>query len=432
MKIAQVYPHSTISLPEVQISDALAIVNYEIATRLARTHSVFVYPRRGAGQRSLEYHEGAIWCRVPVGIDRMLSTLKVLDTLGLTPARRPFRSTALYYAAYARRVARDVRARQCEIVHIHSIASFLPVMRRINPDAQLVLHMHDHSLSDFDTRRARSLLDKATLVLACSEYVAEGIRRAFPECAERCFALHNGIDRRFLRIRSTPQVSQGVLFVGRLSPEKGVHVLLEAFAGIAADFPDAKLRLVGAPDIAPRQFVDPLGRDPLLVRLGPYYVFPTSYPDSLHRQAASLHSRIIFEGRVPNCSVESQYARAGVFVFPSVWHEPFGIPIIEAMAAGLPVIATRGGAISEIVIDGETGVLVDRGDVRQLAAALATLLANPEMRARMGMAGRQRVARLFTWDRVVERLTAHYERACVPAPSLVGEKTGRRPLTLPH
>jgi glycosyltransferase involved in cell wall biosynthesis len=432
VRIAQVYPHSTISLPDVQVCDALAIVNYEIARRLARNHSVFVYPRRGAGQRPVECHEGATWCRMPVGVDRMLSGLKVLDTLRLTPLRRPYRSSALYYAAYARRVARDVRARQCEIIHIHSIANFLPVMSRINPSARLVLHMHDHSLADFETRRSRSLLERATLVLACSEYVAEGIRRAFPECAERCVALHNGVDQRFLGIHSDPQVSESVLFVGRLSPEKGVHVLLEAFAGLASRFPAATLRLVGPADIAPRQFVDPLGRDPLLVRLGPYYVFPTSYQDCLHRHAAMLRSRIVFEGCIPNCSVQSQYARAGVFVFPSVWHEPFGIPMIEAMAAGLPVVATRGGAISEIVIDGETGLLVDRGDVRQLAVAISTLLANPGMRARMGSAGRERVARLFTWDRIVDRLTAHYDRACVPVPWTMGEKPGRSPLTLPH
>jgi glycosyltransferase involved in cell wall biosynthesis len=432
VRIAQVYPHSTISLPDVQVCDALAIVNYEIARRLARNHSVFVYPRRGAGQTPVEHHEGATWCRMPVGVDRMLSSLKILDTLGLTPVRHPYRSTPLYYAAYARRVACDARARQCDIIHIHSIANFLPVMERINPGAKLVLHMHDHSLADFDTRRALSLLNRATLVLACSEYVANGIRRAFPECADRCFALHNGVDQRFLRIHSEPQLSQSVLFVGRLSPEKGVHVLLEAFADVAANFPRATLRLVGPADIAPRQFVDPFGRDPLLARLGPYYVFPTSYSDNLHRQAAQQRGRVVFEGCIPNCSVQPHYARAGVFVFPSVWHEPFGIPMIEAMAAGLPVIATRGGAISEIVIDGETGLLVDRGDVRQLAAAIAALLASPQMRARLGSAGRERVKRLFTWDRVVERLTAHYDRVCVSVPSMASDKTGRRQLTLPH
>jgi glycosyltransferase involved in cell wall biosynthesis len=221
-----------------------------------------------------------------------------------------------------------------------------------------------------------------------------------------------------------------VLFIGRLSPEKGVHLLLEAFAGIAADFPAATVSLVGSPDFAPRQFVDPLGRDPLLVRLGPFYAFPSIYTDYLQRQAGMLFPRVRFEGKIPNSSIESSYARAGVFVFPSVWHEPFGIPIIEAMAAGLPVVATRSGAIPEIVVDGQTGILVERGNVRQLGAAIAKLLSDPAMRARMGRAGRERVAQLFTWGRVVDRLSGLYERLCAPPP--VVQSTGRTPLALPH
>jgi glycosyltransferase involved in cell wall biosynthesis len=98
-------------------------------------------------------------------------------------------------------------------------------------------------------------------------------------------------------------------------------------------------------------------------------------------------------------------------VFPSVWHEPFGIPLIEAMAAGLPVITTRGGAASEIVVDGETGLLVERGDVGSLVSALCTLLRDPDLRRQMGRAGRERAARLFTWNHAVAKLDRLYEHA---------------------
>ena len=76
---------------------------------------------------------------------------------------------------------------------------------------------------------------------------------------------------------------------------------------------------------------------------------------------------------------------------------------------GLPVVATRGGALPEIVVHGETGFLVDRGDPDGLSSAIATLLANPALRARMGAAGRERVKQLFTWDRCVDRLNQLHE-----------------------
>jgi glycosyltransferase involved in cell wall biosynthesis len=418
MKIAEVYPHAVIPLPEVRVFDALAIVNYEIARRLARDHSVIVYSRRAGAHRAVETHEGVTWCGVSLRLDLALNSLKVLDRLGIFPPARPYRLTRLYYANFASTVARDVRKRECQIAHVHSIANFVPVIRRANPQARVVLHMHDHSLADFDERILRQRLQPAALVLGCSDLITNEIRSRFPEIAERCQTLHNGVDQRFLDIRSDPARSQTVLFVGRMSPEKGVHVLLESFRGISQSFPNAELRLVGPHDIAPKQFVDPFRRDRTIRALEPFYTGQRTYAELLKRQAVEIGGdRVRCEGPLPNSDVVSAYARAGIFVFPSVWHEPFGIPLIEAMAAGLPVITTRGGASSEIVVDGETGILVERGDAGSLAAAIRTLLSKPALRARMGEAGRDRAARLFTWDRAVARLVGLYENVLGAGPA---------------
>jgi glycosyltransferase involved in cell wall biosynthesis len=194
-------------------------------------------------------------------------------------------------------------------------------------------------------------------------------------------------------------------------------VLLEAFQKIATGFPSASLHLVGPRSFAPQQFVDPFGSDPRTCAIRPFYRDPKRYMDALLRHIAALEERVRCEDRVPNSAITQRYASAGIFVFPSIWDEPFGIPIIEAMGTGLPVITTRGGAASEIVVDGETGFLVERGDPEGLANALRTLLGNPELRARMGAAGRQRVAELFTWDRAVTELVGHYEKLFAPQPS---------------
>ncbi|MFI4886027.1 MAG: glycosyltransferase family 4 protein [Steroidobacterales bacterium] len=408
-RIAQVYPHADIPLPPAQLYDALAIVNYEIGRRLARHHEVVTYPKWVPGEREIEQHEGVTYRRIPEGIDRVLNGLKLLDAAALFNRRRPFRLSPFYYAHYVRAVARDIRERGCDLVHVHTVSNFIRPIRRAHRRARIVLHMHDHSLADFDPAVIGPRLQEAALILACSRFVADGIRRLYPAAAARCHELHNGVDERFLQIRADPAASRTVLFVGRLCPEKGVHVLLSAMSEVLRAQPNASLSLVGPLDLSPKEFVDPHGRDPIFNGLGRYYGSPAAYYELLRRQESALGGRGFLHGRVANSEIRSHYARAGIFVFPSLWQEPFGIPVIEAMAAGLPVVATRGGALPEVVVDGETGILVERGDSAALAAAIGKLLSDPHLRRRMGHAGRKRVQQLFTWDRSVARLEALYE-----------------------
>jgi len=408
LRIAQVYPHADIPLPHTQLYDALAIVNYEIGRRLARHHEVVTYPKWVAGERQIEQHEGVIYRRIPESIDRLLNGLKLLDAAALFNPRRPFRLRPFYYAHYACEVARDIRERGCDLAHIHSISNFIGPIRRANPRARIVLHMHDHSLTDFDPAVIGPRLQEAALILACSRFVADGIRRLYPAAAARCHELYNGVDERFLQIAADPAASRTVLFVGRLCPEKGVHVLLAAMSEVVRAQPRASLSLVGPLDLSPKEFVDPHGRDPIFNGLGRYYANPAAYYELICHELSGLGGRGFLHGRVANSEIRSHYARAGIFVFPSLWQEPFGIPVIEAMAAGLPVVATRGGALPEVVVDGETGILVERGDSEALAAAIGKLLSDPHLRKRMGHAGRKRVQQLFTWDRSVARLEGLY------------------------
>ena len=428
VRIAQVYPHADIPLPHTRLYDALAIVNYEVGRRLARRHEVVTYPKWMPGQKQLERHEGVTYRRIPEGIDRALNGLKLLDAARLLNRRRPFRLSPFYYAHYAREVARDIRERGCDLVHLHTISNFIGPIRRANPQARIVLHMHDHSLADFDPEVIAPRLEEAALVLACSRFVSEEIQRRYPAVADRCHILYNGVDERFLQVTADPAASRTVLFVGRLCPEKGVHVLLAAMSEVARLQPRASLSLVGPLDVAPKDFVDPHRRDPVFNGLLQYYAHPAAYYDLIRRHLSSLGGHGYLHGRVANDEICSHYSRAGIFVFPSLWHEPFGIPVIEAMAAGLPVIATRAGALPEIVVNGETGILVERGDTEGLAAAIGTLLADPHLRVRMGAAGRKRVQQLFTWERSVARLEELYDSilpGSAPRPAIAAHQAAR-------
>jgi alpha-1,3-rhamnosyl/mannosyltransferase len=109
---------------------------------------------------------------------------------------------------------------------------------------------------------------------------------------------------------------------------------------------------------------------------------------------------------VPERDLPALYAGAGGFVFPSLW-EGFGLPVLEAMAAGVPVVASRRGALPEIA--GEAALLVEPG-VEPLADALGQLLGDPGLRCRLGEAGARR-AQAFSWERTARETLAVYRRA---------------------
>ena len=155
-----------------------------------------------------------------------------------------------------------------------------------------------------------------------------------------------------------------VLYAGRLSPEKGVLELVQAANG---------MKLVVA------------GDGPLRDRV----------PQAL--------------GFVPPTGLSHLYARAAVVVCPSR-REGFGVACLEGMAHGRPVVASGVGGLLDLVVNGETGILVEPGNVQALRAALERLLADPELRRRMGDAGRRRAAEHFSWATVTRKTLDVYAR----------------------
>jgi glycosyltransferase involved in cell wall biosynthesis len=115
-------------------------------------------------------------------------------------------------------------------------------------------------------------------------------------------------------------------------------------------------------------------------------------------------------GFVPHHELGPLYERAAVVAVPS-HREGFGVACAEAMAHGRPVVASAVGGLLDLVVDGETGVLVEPRDVAALRAALERLLGDAEMRSRMGQAGRERIREHFTWPAVTDLTIEAYEDA---------------------
>jgi glycosyltransferase involved in cell wall biosynthesis len=165
-------------------------------------------------------------------------------------------------------------------------------------------------------------------------------------------------------------------------PMKGLAVLLEALAKLRTERDDAELVIIGKPK---KRSAIP----PLVERLG-------------------LSGAVRFVSGVTTERIVELYAEAEVAVVPSLY-EGFSLPAVEAMACGVPVVATTGGAVPEVVgTHEETGLLVPPGDPGALAATLARALQDPGLRARVGAAGRARALERFTWRRTAVGTVEHY------------------------
>jgi glycosyltransferase involved in cell wall biosynthesis len=255
-------------------------------------------------------------------------------------------------------------------------------------------------------------VNAADLVLGTSDFIAAGVRRRFPSLAERCGHIYNGADMAlFARPPGLSPKPKQLLFVGRLAPEKGVHILLDAFRIVLAHHPDAHLELIGPEQIVPREVMFPAGDDPHVTEIEPYFR-PGKYAELLRSKLSEFPSGSIsfLNQGLKFIDLVPHFHSASIFVFPSVCEEAFGMPLVEAMASATPVIATRGGAFPEIVEDGQSGLLVERSDAHALADAIVQLLSKPDQRAAMAQRAFERASAMFSWDRIVEDLLTKYER----------------------
>ena len=418
MKIAFVSQPFDVVLPPQQ--NSLGLWVYHVARRLARSHKVIVYTGQGRFRKqNQQWDDGVHYRRMVTGPDKRL--LGLLERFwGRGQIRRPLFNSSLAYLGYSLQVATDLRKQQCDIVHILNFSQFVPVIRAFNPNIKIVLHMECEWLSQLDPAIIEPRLKKTDLVIGCSEHITRQTRQAFPQFAGRCQTVYNGVDvDNFMigkdQINLERNGAKRLLFVGRVSPEKGVHVLLEAFEKVVNHYPEAVLEIAGPPGQLPLDYLMSLSDDKKVAELASFYngASPRSYFDQLQQQARTLNiaNQVNFAGFVPNSQLIDHYGHTDVLINPS-FSEAFGISLVEAMACQVPVVATRVGGMVEIVEEDQTGLLVEPGDSSALAAALLRLLASEDLRKAMGEAGRKRAVERFSWERVTKNLLQHYQNIC--------------------
>lgn len=441
--------------------NSIGIWTYQVARRIADSFDVTCYAKLMQGETAKVEHDGAVRYQF-MRMAPIRAWDKVSSLFGrFYSMQRPLFAATYYFIDFILPIAIDIRRKQFDVVHIHNFTQFVPVVRALNPKIKIVLHMNGEWLSQLDERLMEKRIKQADLVLGSSEHIRDLIRSRFPKFTKKVHTVYNGVDTEHfvpqencatqhlanevltgepnadtftavptelnlhpsrsaslptdaVSLLSMPESASeedgsitenltiereaALLFVGRISPEKGIHVLIDAFAIVGEQYSNVTLFIVGPEGEIAFEYLVGLSDDPQVAALAEFY--NGSYAANLRARIPNhLQERIIFTGPIAQKHLVDQYHKADILVNPS-FSESFGMSLAEAMACGKPVVASRVGGMRYIVEEGKTGYLVDQGDPQALADAILELLNHPKKRLEMGEAGRKRSAALFSWDQV--------------------------------
>ena len=282
------------------------------------------------------------------------------------------------------RVRRALRRFQPDLVHVHEPLVPGPAMfAALASEAPVVATFHAYAdrarLLDLAAPALRRVWDRLDARVAVSEAAAEFVAQRFGDDVLRI--IPNGADVELFAKAEPARLPEGrrILFVNRLDRRKGFPVMVQAFRRVAASRSDALLVVAGD------------GTDRSAIRDLPVE----------HR------ARVVMLGNVPHEKLPSFHAASSVFCAPATGRESFGIVLIEAMAAGLPVVASDIAGYREVVRDGADAILVRPGDPEDLARAIELVLDDGKAAKRLAAAGRERAQR-FSWDVVGEEVEELY------------------------
>ncbi len=289
---------------------------------------------------------------------------------------REFRIRIAHRVRILRWIMRGIAAelRLGDVLYIHNRPEYILALAPagLRP-FKVVLHMHNDHLVNL-SEREKSQLDPDLAVFNSGFLAAQGM--SLVGGLRRTAVLHNGADENcfYPATQVADNRSPVILFVGRLIPEKGVHVLVAAMRLLQASGVSAVARIIGSVNF---------GSDR-----------SSGYVDALR---ASAPESVQFKHYLAGNALADEFRRASILCCPSTWDEPFGMVNVEAMASGLPVVATRGGGIPEIFSEGGA-MLVAKDSPTELADALQQLVLDPALRRRLAREGLASYRKRFRWS----------------------------------
>ncbi|MED0757153.1 glycosyltransferase family 4 protein [Aneurinibacillus thermoaerophilus] len=297
---------------------------------------------------------------------------------------------------YVRNVIHYIKSHKFDCIQVDNRPRFIPILRRHFPNIPLVLVLHSLTFMNFLTiKEKHDVIRKSTAIICNSQFLRNYYASKFPHYENKITAIHLGTDLSRFR-KPTPEEKSDmyaryalpssfiILYAGRIIPGKGVHILIKAASLVKKTIPSVRLVLVG-----------------------PYL---KGYKARLMREAKRRKVPVLFTGSVKPSVMYKMYWLGDCFVFPTQFHEAFGLVSVEAMASELPVIASRRGGVVEI-INGQNGILIlDYKNPVAFAKEINKIFNEPAYAKKLAEVGRKTVLSHFSWERVAADYQQFYTK----------------------
>jgi len=297
---------------------------------------------------------------------------------------------------------------QFDIIHIFNRPLLVLPVRKVAPRARIFLSMHNDMFEPekIDAKEAQMVIKEVEKIITISNYVGQRIRTLYPSASPKLRTIYSGVNtQRFIPYEMSQRARQVreslrrqyrltskkvILFVGRVTPKKGVDVLVRAMGELKKRHPNIALVIVGS-----RWYSDQ--------KISDYMAYVRSL-------ASRSSVPIITTGYVPAEKIHEWFWVGDIFVCASQWEEPLARVHFEAMASGLPFVTTKRGGNPE-VIQNNNGLLVDKPeDPHSFATQLSKLLRNEALRKQMGRNGRALAVKKYSWKRVARDVLTAWKR----------------------
>jgi spore coat protein SA len=287
------------------------------------------------------------------------------------------------------------------LVHVFNRPRWVPFLSKdLTCAFSLSLHNEMFPEKKISAVMSNACIDRVSFITTVSRFIANGVKELYPSAASKLHPVYSAVDcniykpiweedknssRTVLREKYGLQNYKTILYVGRLTPKKGTHIVLDAMNSVMQSHPNTALMIVGSKWYGGNE--------------------PTDYIRSLKRLANNLGGPVIFTGFLNPSEIPKYYSIGDIFVNMSQWEEPLARVHYEAMAAGLPIITTNRGGNAEVMVEGVNGfVMNDYENPRVLEKNIVRLLDNKDLALSIGKNGRKLALEKYSFNRLADDL----------------------------
>ena len=275
---------------------------------------------------------------------------------GIKKSFNPLKSKNKYLAEQMVNTIKKEKDRK-QIIELHNRPYLFKYLKQKLPDCRICLFLHNNPLTMKGSKTVKErvfLKDNAEFIFCVSSFVRKKFVEELDGDIDNILILYNGVSR---TLKSFPSKKKEVLFIGRIVKEKGVDLYVNAVANVASDFPDWKFYIIGSSHLG-------------IIKK------PSNFEIKTCDDFNNIGNQAVFTGFLNHNDVQSKMRDASIIVVPSIWDEPFGLVVAEAMSNAAAVIASKVGGIFEIIRD--NGFIIENIDVSKIETALRSLINNPQ------------------------------------------------------